>query len=143
MISRSVENFFHLQFSVIWMGSRSTVILCTALSLISAFRVIRHITKRKKSIPKVCHGKTTTATLQGASKAGAVGTVGTVLAVPLFSRLAISRRGLYSQGGVAPTWWHLIDECSACMKLEKRIRQTAGEESEEVPGQQKVSSWPF
>ena len=57
MISRSVENFFHLQFSVIWMGSRSTVILCTALSLISAFRVIRHITKRKKSIPKVCHGK--------------------------------------------------------------------------------------
>ena len=65
------------------------------------------------------------------------------MAVPLFSRLAISRRGLYSQGGVAPTWWHLIDECSACMKLEKRIRQTAGEESEEVPGQQKVSSWLF
>ena len=77
------------------------------------------------------------------TRAGAAGTAGTVLAVPLFGRLTISRRGLYSRGGVAPTWWHLIDECSACMQLEKRIRQTAGEESEEVPGQRKVSSWLF
>jgi len=27
--------------------------------------------------------------------------------------------------------------------MEKRIRQTAGEKSEEVPGQRNVSSWPF
>ena len=37
------------------------------------------------------------------------GTAGSVLAVPLFGRLMISRRGLYSRGGVAPTWWCSID----------------------------------
>jgi len=42
-------------------------------------------------------------------KAGAAGMAGTVLGVPLFGRLTISRRGLYSQGGVAPTWWRSID----------------------------------
>ena len=28
---RSVEKFFHLHFSVVWIGSRSTFVLCTAL----------------------------------------------------------------------------------------------------------------
>ena len=42
-------------------------------------------------------------------RAGAAGTAGMVLAVPLFSHLTISRRELYSRGGVAPTWWHSID----------------------------------
>jgi len=42
-------------------------------------------------------------------RAGVAGTAGTVLAVPLFGRLTISRRGLYSRGGVAPTWWRAID----------------------------------
>ena len=45
--AQSVEKFFHLHFSVVWMGSRSTVMLCTALSLslslTSAFHVIRDI----------------------------------------------------------------------------------------------------
>jgi len=41
---------------------------------------------------------------------------GTVLAVPLFSRLVISRRELYSWGEVAPTWWRSIDECITCMQ---------------------------
>ena len=27
--ARSAENFFHLQFSVVWIGSRSTFVLCT------------------------------------------------------------------------------------------------------------------
>ena len=52
------KNFFHLHFSVVWMGSRSTVVLCTALSLTSAFHVIRDITERKKSTPKARYGKT-------------------------------------------------------------------------------------
>ena len=39
----------------------------------------------------------------------AAGTAGTVLAVRLFGRLTISRRGLYSRGGVAPTWRRSID----------------------------------
>ena len=43
------------------------------------------------------------------SRAGAAGTAGTVLAIPLCGRLTISRRGLYSWGGVAPTWWRSID----------------------------------
>jgi len=43
------------------------------------------------------------------SRAGAAGTAGTVLAVPLFGRLTISRRGLYSREGVAPMWWRSID----------------------------------
>ena len=34
---------------------------------------------------------------------------GAVLAVPLFGLLTISRRGLYSRGGVAPSWWRSID----------------------------------
>ena len=38
------KKIFHLHFSVVWMGSRSTVVLCTALSLTSAFHVIRDIT---------------------------------------------------------------------------------------------------
>jgi len=42
-------------------------------------------------------------------RAGAAGTTGTVLAVPLFCHLMISRCGLYSRGGVAPTWWRSID----------------------------------
>ena len=42
----------HLYFSVVWMGSRSTVVLCTALSLTSAFHVIRDIIEQKKSILK-------------------------------------------------------------------------------------------
>jgi len=50
--------FFHLHFSVVWMGSPSTVVLCTALSLTSAFRVIRDISEQKKSTPKVRYGKT-------------------------------------------------------------------------------------
>jgi len=33
------------------------------------------------------------------------GTAGTVLAIRVFSELTISRRGLYSRGGGAPTWW--------------------------------------
>jgi len=37
-----MEKFFHLHFSVVWMGSRSTIVLCTALSLTSAFHVIRN-----------------------------------------------------------------------------------------------------
>ena len=32
-------------------------------------------------------------------RAGTAGMAGTVLAVPLFGRLTISRRGLYSRGG--------------------------------------------
>jgi len=28
---KSAEKFFHLQFSVVWIGSRSTFVLCTAL----------------------------------------------------------------------------------------------------------------
>jgi len=28
---RSAEKFFHLHFSVVWIGSRSTFVLCTAL----------------------------------------------------------------------------------------------------------------
>ena len=45
------------------------------------------------------------------TRAGAAGMVGTVLGVPLFGRLTISRRGLAirSGGGVAPTWWRSID----------------------------------
>ena len=42
---------------------------------------------------------------------GADGTAGTVIAVPLLSRLTISRPGLYSRGRVASTWWRSIDEC--------------------------------
>ena len=42
-------------------------------------------------------------------RAGAAGMAGTVLAVPLFGHLTISRCGLYSRGGVAPTWWCSID----------------------------------
>ena len=39
-------------------------------------------------------------------RAGADGTAGTVLAIPLFDRLRISRCGLAIQsGGVAPMWW--------------------------------------
>ena len=47
-------------FSVVWMGSCSTVVLCTALSLTSAFHVIHAITERKKSesTPKACYVKT-------------------------------------------------------------------------------------
>jgi len=45
LYARSAENFFHLHFSVVWMGSHSTVVLCTALSLTSAFHVIRDITE--------------------------------------------------------------------------------------------------
>ena len=49
---------------------------------------------------------------------GVASTAGMVLAVPLFSRLMISRRGLYTLGGaVAPTWWCSIDECSTCMQF--------------------------
>jgi len=40
------------------MGSCSTVVLCTTLSLTSAFHVIRDITERKKSTPKARCGKT-------------------------------------------------------------------------------------
>jgi len=29
--AQSAENFFHLYFSVVWIGSRSTFVLCTAL----------------------------------------------------------------------------------------------------------------
>ena len=29
--ARSAEKFFHLHFSVVWIGSRSTFVLCTAL----------------------------------------------------------------------------------------------------------------
>ena len=56
--ARSVENLFRLHFSVVWMGSRSTVVLCTALSLTPAFHVICDITVGKKSIPKARYGKT-------------------------------------------------------------------------------------
>ena len=77
------KKIFHLHFSVVWMDSRSTFVPCTALSLTSAFHVIRDITERKKSILKARYGK------------------------------------------------------------QKRIRRTAGEESEEVTGQRNVSSWPF
>jgi len=49
------KKFFHLQFSVVWMGSRSTVVFCTALSLTSASH---DITERKKSTPKARYGKT-------------------------------------------------------------------------------------
>jgi len=52
-----MEKIFRLDFSVVWMGSRSTIMLCTALSLTSAFHVIRDITDRKKSILKVHYGK--------------------------------------------------------------------------------------
>jgi len=52
------KNFFHLHFSVVRLGCCSTVVLCTAMSLTSAFRVIRDITERKKSIPKARYGKT-------------------------------------------------------------------------------------
>ena len=41
----SAKNIFHLHFSVVWMGSHSTVVLCTALSPTSAFHVIRDRTK--------------------------------------------------------------------------------------------------
>ena len=50
--------FFHLHFSVVWMGSHSTIVLCTALSLTSAFHVIRDITEQKKSTPMARYGKT-------------------------------------------------------------------------------------
>ena len=45
------------------------------------------------------------------------GAAGTVLAVPLFSRLAISAWAAQS-GEVAPTWWRSIDECIICMQYE-------------------------
>ena len=51
------ERNFHFPFSVVWMGSHSTVVLCTALLLTCAFRVIRDITERKKSILKARYGK--------------------------------------------------------------------------------------
>jgi len=51
------KKFFHLHFSVVWMVSHSTVMLCTALSLTSAFHVIHDITEQKKSIPKARYGK--------------------------------------------------------------------------------------
>jgi len=54
------KKFFHLHFSAVWIGSRSTVVLCTAMSLTSAFHVIRDITERKKSIPKARYGTTKT-----------------------------------------------------------------------------------
>ena len=38
---RRAEKNFHLHFLVVWMGSRSTFVPCTALPLISAFCVIR------------------------------------------------------------------------------------------------------
>ena len=34
-IARSAEKFFHGNFSVAWMGSRSTFLFCTALPLLS------------------------------------------------------------------------------------------------------------
>ena len=42
-IERSMEIFFHGHFSVAWMGSRSTFVLCTALPLLSGFRAIRDV----------------------------------------------------------------------------------------------------
>jgi len=42
-------------------------------------------------------------------RAGAAGTAGTVLAVPLFSHLTISRHGPYSRGEKGITWWCSID----------------------------------
>jgi len=53
-----LKKFFHLHFSVVWMGSRSTVVLCTELSLTSAFHVIHDTTEQKKSTPKARYGKT-------------------------------------------------------------------------------------
>jgi len=51
--ARSVEKSFHLHFSVVWMGSHRIFVLCTALSLISAFPCHPWlITEQKKSIPK-------------------------------------------------------------------------------------------
>jgi len=55
--AQSAEKFFHFHFSAVWMGSRSTVVLCTALSLTSAFHVIRDITEQKKSTSKARYGK--------------------------------------------------------------------------------------
>jgi len=55
---REARKIFFLHFSVVWMGSCSTVVLCTALSLTSAFHVIRDITEQKKSTPKARYGKT-------------------------------------------------------------------------------------
>ena len=52
-----------------------------------------------------------------ANRAGAASMANMALAVPLFSCLTISRSGLYSQGGVAPTWWCSVDECSMCMQF--------------------------
>ena len=51
-------------------------------------------------------------------RAGAASMAGIVLVVPLFGRLTISRRGLYSRGGVAPTWWcsigvNVVHACSS------------------------------
>ena len=42
------NDIFHLHFSVVWMGSRSTVVLCTALSLTSAFHGIRDHNRTKE-----------------------------------------------------------------------------------------------
>ena len=39
--AQSAGKIFSPSFSDVWMSSRSTLVLCTALSLISAFRVIR------------------------------------------------------------------------------------------------------
>ena len=47
------------------------------------------------------------------NRAGTAGAAGTVLAIPLLSRLTISRHGLYSRGRVASTWWRSIEaSCS-------------------------------
>ena len=55
--AKKEKQLFHLHFSVVWMGSHSTVVLCTALSLTSAFHVICDITEQKKSTPKARYGK--------------------------------------------------------------------------------------
>jgi len=51
------------------------------------------------------------------NRAGAAGTAGTVLAVPLLSHLTISRRGLYSQGEWHPhggaQLMNVVHECSS------------------------------
>ena len=46
-------------------------------------------------------------------RAGVAGTAGTVLAVPLFGRLTISRRGLYSPGEWHPHGVNVVHACSS------------------------------
>jgi len=53
--ARSAEKIFSPSFSDVWMSSRSTLVLCTALSLISAFRVIRDVERKCHDNARFAH----------------------------------------------------------------------------------------